>query len=146
MLEKEDKDRDQQNTQQDDQQKKTEQDDLEREEIERNQSEVMNSVGEENSEPHYKEKVIERVVEREHQDNTLGVISLVTGIAGLVFFFCCFGIDLVLGIVALVTGILGHRNNQSYSLAGLIMGAIVLGLNVLVILGFMSLRIFDALL
>lgn len=104
---------------------------------------VSNEQLENQEHPHYREKVVERVIEREKEDNTLGIISLVTGIAALIMFACCVGVDLVLGIVALVTGIIGHKNDQSYSLAGLIMGAIVVGLNVLAILGFLSMSILD---
>ncbi|ACB84432.1 DUF4190 domain-containing protein [Natranaerobius thermophilus] len=102
--------------------------------------------GQEDSQPREKERIIERVVEKEKQDNTLGTISLVTGIIGIVFFFCCFGVDIALGVVALVTGILGYNKGQDYSLAGIIMGAIIVGLNLLGIIGIFSLNLLDSVL
>lgn len=77
------------------------------------------------------------------KDHTLGIIALVSGIVGLVLFFCCWGIDFVLGVVALVTGILAHRDNQNYALAGIIMGAIIIIMNIMAILGFISFALLE---
>jgi len=74
-------------------------------------------------------------------NNTLGIISLVTGILGMVFYFCCFGIDLVLGVAALVTGILGNQQGQDYSLVGIVLGIIVIVLNLMALLGILGFSI-----
>ena len=92
-----------------------------------------------------RERVIERIVEKDQADNTLGTIALVTGIVGIVLFFCCFGVDFILGIVALVTGILGHREGQKYALAGLVMGAVVIVLNLLFMMVGLTFTFFEPL-
>ena len=89
--------------------------------------------------------MIERIVEKDKEDNTLGTIALVTGIVGIVLFFCCFGVDFILGIVALVTGILGHREGQKYALAGLVMGAVVIVLNLLFMMVGLTFTFFEPL-
>lgn len=65
------------------------------------------------------------------QNNTLGVVGLVTGIMGLIFAFCCSPLGTVLGIVALICGIIGLGRGQRFALAGIIMGAISIVLGVL---------------
>ena len=102
--------------------------------------------GEKEDEPKkvYREVVVERVREQE-PNNSLGVVSLVTGIIGLVMFFCCFGIDIILAIIAIITGILGYKENQQHALAGMILGLITLGLYILVIAGIFSIAMFEGL-
>ncbi len=82
-----------------------------------------------------------RPVAVEASNNTLGIISLVAGIVGVLLFFCCSYISVVLGILALVCGILGYQQKQQYALAGIILGAvsIVLGI-IFIILGQVLLR------
>lgn len=63
-------------------------------------------------------------------NNTLGTISLVSGILG-VLFFCCPYMSVILGIAALVCGILGYQQQQKYALAGIILGAIATVLGVI---------------
>jgi len=93
----------------------------------------------------YREVVVERVKEKDVHNNTLGTISLITGIVGLVMFFCCIVIDVILAIIAIVTGILGYKDNQQYALLGIILGSITLGLSVLAIAGLVSLAILEGL-
>ncbi len=64
------------------------------------------------------------------KNNTMGIISLVAGILGLLLFVCCSYISIVLGIVALVCGILALQQQQQFALAGIVLGAlsIVLGI------------------
>ena len=64
-------------------------------------------------------------------NNTLGTISLVSGILGVLFFFCCPYMSVILGIAALVCGILGYQQQQKYALAGIILGAIATVLGVI---------------
>jgi hypothetical protein len=66
----------------------------------------------------------------EKPNNTLGIVSLVSGILSLIFIFCCGYLAIILGIVALVCGILAQQKQQQYALAGIILGAagIVLGI------------------
>jgi len=75
------------------------------------------------------------------QNNTLGIISLVAGIIGVLLFLCCSYISVVLGIVALICGILAYQQKQQFALAGIILGAIsiVLGI-VFIIVGQVLLR------
>ena len=70
------------------------------------------------------------------QNNTLGIVSLVSGIAGLIFSICCYPLGIVLSILALICGIIGNQRGQQYALAGIILGAISLLLSlVFIILG-----------
>ncbi len=72
----------------------------------------------------------------ESSNNTLGIISLIAGIVGVLLFVCCPYISVVLGIVALICGILAYQQQQQYALAGIILGAtsILLGI-IFVIVG-----------
>ena len=70
----------------------------------------------------------------EAQNNTLGIISLVVGIVGVLLFVCCSYISVVLGIVALICGILGYQQKQQYALAGIILGAISIVLGIIFII------------
>lgn len=63
------------------------------------------------------------------QNNTLGIIGLVTGIMALLF-FCCPILGVILGAVALVCGIIAKGQNQKFALAGIIMGIIALLLSI----------------
>ncbi len=70
----------------------------------------------------------------EAKNNTLGIISLVSGIVGVLLFVCCSYISVVLGIVALICGILGYQQKQQYALAGIILGAISIVLGIIFII------------
>jgi membrane-bound ClpP family serine protease len=63
------------------------------------------------------------------QNNTLGIIGLVTGILALLF-FCCPILGVILAVVALVCGIIAKGQNQKFALAGIIMGIIALLLSI----------------
>ena len=61
------------------------------------------------------------------QNNTLGVISLVIGILGIIFsFLCCPFIGIILGVIALVTGLMANSNAQKFAKVGLILGIIAI--------------------
>ncbi len=64
-------------------------------------------------------------------NNTLGIISLVTGILGVLLFLCCSYVSIILGIAALICGILGRQQNQDYSLPGIILGAVAIVLGII---------------
>lgn len=64
------------------------------------------------------------------QSHALGITSLVTGIIGLIFAFCCLPLGIILGLVALICGIIGKGKGQNYALAGIILGALAIGLSV----------------
>jgi len=64
------------------------------------------------------------------QNNTLGVISLVCGILGIIFSICCNFLGLILALPALICGIIGYQKQQQYALAGIILGAIALVLSI----------------
>ncbi len=70
----------------------------------------------------------------EASNNTLGIISLVAGIIGVILFFCCSYISVVLGVVALICGILGYQQKQQYAMAGIILGAISIVLGIIFII------------
>lgn len=70
------------------------------------------------------------------KNNTLGIISLVSGIVGIVLAFCCYPVGIILAILALICGIIGNQRGQQYAMAGIVLGAIALLLAiVLIILG-----------
>ncbi|MGM0688644.1 MAG: DUF4190 domain-containing protein [Bacillota bacterium] len=64
-------------------------------------------------------------------NNTLGTVSLVTGILGVLLFFCCPYISVILGLTALVCGILGWQQQQKYALAGIILGVAATALGII---------------
>jgi len=68
------------------------------------------------------------------QNNTLGIISLVAGIIGVILFVCCSYISVVLGIVALICGILAYQQKQQFALAGIILGAISIVLGIIFVI------------
>ncbi len=70
----------------------------------------------------------------EPANNTLGIISLVAGIVGVLLFICCSYISVVLGIAALICGILAYQQKQQYALAGIILGAISLVLGIIFVI------------
>ncbi len=63
------------------------------------------------------------------QNNTLGLVSLIAGILGILL-FCCPYVPILLGVVALICGILGLQQQQQYALAGTIIGgvAVIVGI------------------
>lgn len=65
------------------------------------------------------------------ENNSLGVTSLVTGILGLLFAFCCSPLGALLGVVALVCGIIGNSRQQRFAVAGIVLGAISIFLGIL---------------
>ncbi len=67
-------------------------------------------------------------------NNTLGIISLVSGIIGVLLFLCCSYISVVLGIVALICGILAYQQKQQYALAGIILGAVSIVLGIIFVI------------
>ncbi len=72
-----------------------------------------------------------KAVRVEAPGNTLGTVSLVTGILGMLLFLCCPYISVILGITALVCGILGYQQQQNYALAGIILGVAALALGII---------------
>ncbi len=67
--------------------------------------------------------------ERSRRD-TLGLLSMIVGILGLVFSFCCTFLSLVPGIIAIVCGFIARNQGQKYALSGIILGilAIITGI------------------
>jgi hypothetical protein len=73
-------------------------------------------------------------------NNTLGLLSLILGIASLPMLFC-FGLGLPAGVAAVVLGVLGKRRaddgeatNRGQAIAGMICGAVGATLTLLAIL------------
>ncbi|MDO3702469.1 hypothetical protein Q3W71_12365 [Micromonospora sp. C28SCA-DRY-2] len=74
------------------------------------------------------------------QQNTLGLVSLILGIASIPL-VCCFYLGIPVGIAAVVTGYLGKQkatqglaSNAGQAKAGLICGAVGAGLGILLII------------
>jgi hypothetical protein len=74
------------------------------------------------------------------QQNTLGLVSMILGIASIPL-VCCLYLGVPLGIAAIVTGYLGRQkaaqglaSNDGQAKAGLICGAVAVGLAVLVVI------------
>lgn len=61
----------------------------------------------------------------EKTNNTLGIVSLVIGILGVLFVCCPYG-GIILGIAALICGILARQQQQQFALAGIILGAVAI--------------------
>lgn len=79
----------------------------------------------------------------ENQKNdTLGIVSLVTGIVGLVT-MCCYGLGFIPGVVAIICGAMAKSRNQRFAVAGLIMGIIAVVISfvvgILSLIGFIEL-------
>ncbi|MFF0469842.1 DUF4190 domain-containing protein [Micromonospora zamorensis] len=74
------------------------------------------------------------------QNNTLGLVSMILGIASIPL-VCCFFVGIPVGIAAVVTGYLarqkvaqGLANNAGQAKAGLICGAVAVGLGIILII------------
>ncbi|WP_433551507.1 DUF4190 domain-containing protein [Micromonospora zamorensis] len=74
------------------------------------------------------------------QNNTLGLVSMILGIASIPL-VCCFYLGIPVGIAAVVTGYLarqkvaqGQANNAGQAKAGLICGAVGVGLGIILII------------
>lgn len=80
------------------------------------------------------------------ENNTLGIVSLVTGIIGLILSPCCGFISIPLGIAALVCGFMAKGQNQRFALAGLILGAITLVVAIIMIIIGITFNLTDLLL
>ncbi|MBY8874340.1 hypothetical protein K7640_21135 [Micromonospora sp. PLK6-60] len=74
------------------------------------------------------------------QNNTLGLVSMILGIAAIPM-VCCLYLGIPLGIAAVITGYLGRQkaaqglaSNGGQAKAGLICGAVAVGLGILLII------------
>jgi hypothetical protein len=74
------------------------------------------------------------------QNNTLGLVSMILGIVAIPT-ICCFYLGVPLGIAAIVLGYLGKQkaeqglaSNRGQAMAGLICGAVAVGLAILLII------------
>ncbi|MFC3501277.1 DUF4190 domain-containing protein [Micromonospora krabiensis] len=74
------------------------------------------------------------------QNNTLGLVSMILGIASIPL-ACCFFLGFPVGIAAIITGYLGRQkvaqgqaNNAGQAKAGLICGAVGVGIGILAII------------
>ncbi|MFU8851646.1 hypothetical protein ACNAW0_11790 [Micromonospora sp. SL1-18] len=81
------------------------------------------------------------------QNNTLGLVSMILGIASIPL-VCCFYLGIPVGIAAAVTGYLGRQkaaqglaNNDGQAKTGLICGAVGAGLGILLIIAAVALNI-----
>ncbi|MET8350948.1 MULTISPECIES: DUF4190 domain-containing protein [unclassified Micromonospora] len=78
--------------------------------------------------------------QQQGQNNTLGLVSMILGIASIPL-LCCFYLGIPLGIAGVVTGYLarqkvaqGQASNAGQAKAGLICGAVAVGLGILLII------------
>ena len=71
---------------------------------------------------------------KKHRDSsrkdTLGLLSMIVGILGLIFSFFCTFISLVPGIIAIVCGFISKNQGQKFAISGIILGilAIITGI------------------
>ena len=63
---------------------------------------------------------------REPENDTLGLVSMILGITGLLFSFCCTFMAVLPGIAALVCGAIAKNNGQKYALSGIILGLLTI--------------------
>jgi hypothetical protein len=82
-------------------------------------------------------------------NNTQGLIAMILGIAAIPL-LCCFYLGVPVGITAGVLGYLGKKKaeqglatNRGQAMAGLILGAVAVGLGVLVFILAIGLNAFD---
>ncbi|HEY0697710.1 MAG TPA: hypothetical protein VGD43_07850 [Micromonospora sp.] len=80
------------------------------------------------------------------QNNTLGLLSMILGIAAIPL-LCCFNIGILVGIAAAVLGVLGKQkadqglaSNRGQAMAGLICGVVAVGLGILAIIASVALN------
>lgn len=81
-------------------------------------------------------------------NNTLGLIALIAGIAAIPL-LCCFYLGIPVGVAAIVLGYLGKQkadqglaNNRGQAQAGLICGAVAVGLGLLLLIFAVGLNLF----
>jgi hypothetical protein len=74
------------------------------------------------------------------QSNTMGLLAMIFGIAAIPLAFCCY-IGTALGIAAIILGVLGTQkanrgeaSNRGQAKAGLICGAVAVGLDILLLI------------
>ncbi len=74
------------------------------------------------------------------QSNTMGLLAMIFGIVAIPLAFCCY-IGTLLGIAAIVLGVLGTQkanrgeaSNRGQAKAGLICGAVAIGLDVILLI------------
>jgi hypothetical protein len=84
-----------------------------------------------------------------NQNNTLGLVAMILGIVAIPM-ICCFYLGVPLGIAAIVLGYLGKQKadqglatNRGQAMAGLICGAVAVGLTILLVLLSVVLRVVD---
>lgn len=63
---------------------------------------------------------------KEPKNHTLGLVSMILGITGLLFSFCCTFMAVLPGIAALVCGAIARNNGQKYALSGIILGLLTI--------------------
>jgi|GEM_PF-5810439 len=73
------------------------------------------------------------ILPERRKDNTLGILSLIFGIIGIVGLFTLY-LGLPFSIAAWILGAMGRKRNEDYSLAGMILGIIGVALAVLVVI------------
>ncbi len=72
--------------------------------------------------------------EKNNNDNVLGIIALVCGIAGIVFSFVIPVLNLGLAVAAIICGLIGRSQGQKYATAGFILGLVTILMSVLIII------------
>ena len=73
------------------------------------------------------------ILPERRKDNTLGILSLIFGIIGIVGLFTLY-FGLPFSIAAWILGAMGRKRNEDYSLAGMILGIIGVALAVLFVI------------
>lgn len=66
------------------------------------------------------------------QNNTLGIIGLVSGILAIILALCCPPVGIFLGLVALICGFIAKTKNQNFAMAAIILGVLSIGAAIII--------------
>ena len=70
-------------------------------------------------------------IEKESQKGTLGLISMILGVFGLLFSFCCTFMAVIPGLTALVCGVIAHNQGQKYGISGIVFGILTVAAGII---------------
>lgn len=78
------------------------------------------------------------------QNDTIGIIGLITGVLSMFLVFCCYPVGLLLGIIAIICGFVAKSKNQRFAVTSRVLGLVAIGLWLLVtLMGLISINCID---
>lgn len=92
------------------------------------------------------EKPAGQIIVADKKNNTLGLVSLITGIIALLTLSCCGPLSIILAITAIIVGIIAGRENQDYAGIGIVLGVLGLAIPLILLLLVAGFSIFTPLL